>query len=184
VNAAGAEADTVAAFVGLAHGVTPRRGQLIVVEADGELPGVKVSSARQLLAKHLGDTKAGRLSFGYALKPRSGTILLGSTNEPVAGLDRRTTDEGLAWIADYTRRLMPAIAELRVLRAWAGLRPYREAGPLVGRAGGPKGYVASTGHGGDGIALSAVTGAYVADIVCFGRDDLSLDVLLADQVAV
>ena len=184
INATGAFADDVAAMVGVRHGVVPRRGQVLVLAAEDELPPVKILSTRQLLAKHRADGSAGRLSFGYAWKPRSRTVILGSTNESV-GFDRRTSEEGIAWIAGYATRVMPALAELPVLRMWAGLRPYREGGPIVGRAGGPGGYIAATGHAGDGIALSPVTGAHVADVVVRGAADLSTEsfiepVLVAD----
>jgi glycine/D-amino acid oxidase-like deaminating enzyme len=173
VNAAGCEVDLIARMVGVAHGVTPRRGQLLILASAADLPAVKVSTASQLLAKHLGDTSAGRLSFGYALKIRSGSVFLGSTNEAV-GFDRTITEEAMTWIATSARRLMPRLASLQPLRKWAGLRPYREGGPIIGRCGGPEGYVAAAGHGGDGVALSPVIGAYVVDVIVRGRADLSM----------
>ena len=182
VNAAGAYSSFVGEMVGVKHDVVPRRGQIMVLEAEPDLPDIKVSSASQLVAKHL--LKPGEseekvaLAFGYTRKPRSGTVLIGSTNEFV-GYDTSNSIEVLARMSAAGRQLMPALGKLQVMRTWAGLRPYSASGPIIGRAGGPDGYVAATGHGGDGVALSPVTGRYVAEMI--GRDDpdLGLDDFLA-----
>lgn len=176
VNAAGAYSAGIGRMVGAAHDVVPRRGQIMVLEATPGLPDLKVSSAKQLVAKHL--TKPGApeeklaLAFGYTRKPRSGTVLIGSTNEFV-GYDTRNTIDVLSRMGAYTSHLMPALGKLNVMRTWAGLRPYSASGPIIGRAGGPDGYIAATGHGGDGVALSPITGTYVAAMIA--RDDPELE---------
>jgi sarcosine oxidase subunit beta len=182
INAAGAYSPAIGQMVGVQHDVVPRRGQIMVLEAEPGLPDLKVSSASQLVAKHL--MKPGEaedpvgLAFGYTRKPRSGTVLLGSTNE-FAGYDSSNSIEVLARMAAVGRRLMPALGKMQVMRTWAGLRPYSTSGPIIGRAGGPDGYLAATGHGGDGVALAPITGRYVAEMI--GRDspDLDLDDFLA-----
>jgi sarcosine oxidase subunit beta len=182
INAAGAYSPAIGQMVGVQHDVVPRRGQIMVLEAEPGLPDLKVSSASQLVAKHL--MKPGEaedpvgLAFGYTRKPRSGTVLLGSTNEFV-GYDSSNSIEVLARMAAVGRRLMPALGKMQVMRTWAGLRPYSTSGPIIGRAGGPDGYLAATGHGGDGVALAPITGRYVAEMI--GRDspDLDLDDFLA-----
>lgn len=175
VNAAGAYSPFIGEMVGVKHDVVPRRGQIMVLEAEPDLPDIKVSSASQLVAKHLlkpgeSEDKAA-LAFGYTRKPRSGTVLIGSTNEFV-GYDTRNSIDVLGRMSAAGRRLMPALGKLQVMRTWAGLRPYSASGPIIGRAGGPDGYVAATGHGGDGVALSPITGRYVAEMI--GRDDPEL----------
>jgi sarcosine oxidase subunit beta len=181
VNAGGAYSPVIGRMVGVEHDVVPRRGQILVLEAEPGLPDLKVSTAKQLVAKHL--TRPGNpvdplaLAFGYTRKPRSGTILLGSTNE-FAGYDTSNTLAAIAGITGTCRRLMPSLGTLPVMRTWAGLRPYSANGPIIGRAGGPDGYVAATGHGGDGLALAPVTGAYVADMIRRGDPELALDEFL------
>jgi len=178
VNAAGAYSPVVGEMVGVKHDVMPRRGQIMVLEAVPDMPMRKMSTAKQLVPKH--QTKPGSpddklsLACGYTSKPRSGTILLGSTNEFV-GYDTRNSLDALSGIAEYACRVMPGIKRLNVLRTWAGLRPYSPSGPIIGRAGGPDGYVAATGHGGDGVALSPITGAYVAEMLTRENPDLGLD---------
>jgi glycine/D-amino acid oxidase-like deaminating enzyme len=181
VNAAGAYSPQIGQMVGAVHEVVPRRGQIMVLEATPGLPNIKMSSAKQLVAKHL--TKPGEqeqkvaLAFGYTRKPRSGTVLIGSTNEFV-GYDTSNSIEVLARMSAFGARLMPAIKKLNVMRTWAGLRPYSASGPIIGRAGGPDGYIAATGHGGDGVALSPITGTYVAAMIAREAPDLELDEFL------
>jgi glycine/D-amino acid oxidase-like deaminating enzyme len=181
VNAAGAYSPQIGQMVGVVHDVVPRRGQIMVLEATPGLPDIKLSSAKQLVAKHL--TKPGEqeqqlaLAFGYTRKPRSGTVLIGSTNEFV-GYDTSNSIEVLARMSAYGSRLMPAIKKLNVLRTWAGLRPYSTGGPIIGRAGGPDGYIAATGHGGDGVALSPITGTYVAAMIARDNPELEPDEFL------
>ncbi len=169
VNAAGAYAPEVGKMVGAAHDVVPRRGQIIVLEATDDLPGIRVSGASQLLAKHAGPAagNAARktpVSLSYTRKPRSGTVLLGSTNEFV-GYDTRTTYDVLVGICECATRFMPRLGKLNAVRSWAGLRPYSAKGPLLGNGGGPQGYALATGHGGDGMALSAVSGLYLSEFI-------------------
>jgi glycine/D-amino acid oxidase-like deaminating enzyme len=169
VNAAGAYSSDVGRMLGIEHGVLPRRGQLVVLEARESMPAVGVSGAGQLLSKHaaVASTVASddlHLSLYYSSRPASGTILLGSTNE-FAGFDTRTTRQGIAGICRCTTRAMPRLARLNAVRSWAGLRPYCARGPLLGRAGGPDGYVIATGHGGDGMALAPITGRYISALV-------------------
>jgi sarcosine oxidase subunit beta len=167
VNAAGAYADRIGKLVGCEHGVKPRRGQIAVLEAADSMPPARVASAGSVVAKHgTGQTgKAGaNVALSYLSRPSSGTVLLGSTNE-FAGFDTRTTREGISQICADAMRLMPRLADMSVVRTWAGLRPYRANGPVLGDGGGPAGYVAAIGHGGDGVALSPITGVYIADYI-------------------
>lgn len=166
INATGAWAAEIGRWAGVEHDVLPRRGQVLVLEPADALPGIRVSGASQLVAKHAGAAAADpvNVSLSYTRKGRSGTVILGSTNE-FAGYDTRTTAAGVHGIARCAVRAMPALARHRVVRAWAGLRPYCAAGPQLGYLGGPHGYLVATGHGGDGMALSAITGVYLAEVV-------------------
>ena len=169
VNAAGAFAPAIGKMVGATHDVVPRRGQIVVLEATDALPGIRVSGASQLLAKHVTAPADGRprktpISLSYTRKPLSGTVLLGSTNEFV-GYDSRTTREVVTGICECAARFMPELGSLNVLRSWAGLRPYSSKGPLLGDGGGPAGYAVATGHGGDGMALSPISGLYLSSYI-------------------
>lgn len=182
VNAAGAYSPAVGEMVGVTHAVMPQRGQALVLEPCSGLPRIRLGTAGQLISKHSAGPAAGHAthySFSYSLKPRYGVAVLGSTHEFV-GYDRSTTLEATTWMAAAAARTMPMLGPLKVLRTWAGLRPYHAEGPIIGRAGGPEGYIAATGHGGDGVSLSPVTGEHVAEMIRRGNADLTLDDLLPE----
>ena len=178
VNAAGAHANDIGSMVGVAHDIVPRRGQMIVLEAADAMPAMRVGSAGSLLAKHKGTAGSINAAFAYTSKPLSGTVLLGGTNE-FAGFDTRTTREALAEISRLAVRAMPQLGRLQAIRAWAGLRPYSPKGVSLGHAGGPRGYAVAIGHGGDGVALSPVTGVYLAEHIARDGEDAGLPAFLA-----
>jgi glycine/D-amino acid oxidase-like deaminating enzyme len=92
-----------------------------------------------------------------------GTVLVGSSRE--------------AWITPEPQdpsvpqrqlraaiRLVPALADARVLSSWWGLRPVSlDERPLVGKI--RDGLVVATGHGSEGVILGAGTAALVTSIV-------------------
>jgi sarcosine oxidase subunit beta len=103
-----------------------------------------------------------------------GNLLLGSTREFVDD-DRRTTVDGIQSIAAACTRIVPALKEAPVIRAFAGLRPWTPDGlPLLGPVPEVPGLVLAAGHEGDGIALSAVTGALIAELIASGRPRIDL----------
>ena len=182
VNAAGAHAAAIGKMLGVVHDVRPWRGQLVVLEAAENLPAVGVSGASQMLSKHApvdpgAGSAAPKAALYYSRRPFSGTVLLGSTYE-FAGYDVRTTREGVAAICRCTARAMPRLAKHNAVRSWAGLRPYSPSGPILGRAGGPDGYVVATGHGGDGMALAPITGLYLAELIARDGKDCELSAFL------
>lgn len=165
VNAAGAYAPEIGRMAGVAHEVLPRRGQIIVLEATDDMPAIRVSGAGQLLAKHGGaETGGANVALSYTSQPLNGTVLLGSSNE-FAGYDTRTTLPVMAEICRRACDLMPRLGKFNALRSWAGLRPYSALGPVLGGAGGPNGYAAAIGHGGDGMALAPISGLYLAEYI-------------------
>ena len=155
-------------MVGVTHQVKPRRGQCVILEASEDVPGVRVSSAGQLLAEAVGAPAGGGLHvpLGYTSRPVSGTVMLGSTNEFV-GYDTRTTREGVAGICRSAVNLMPQLSRFNAVRAWAGLRPYlRKARCSVRRRRG--GLCGSNGQA--AMALrGADSGLYNGRIYCERR---------------
>jgi sarcosine oxidase subunit beta len=182
VNAAGAYAPEIGRMVGVEHDVIPRRGQIVVLEATDGIPNVRVSTAATLLAKHSGSAGSINAAFSYTRKSLNGTVLLGGTNE-FAGFDTRTTKAALGEICRLAVRAMPAIAGLNALRSWAGLRPYSPKGPQLGSGGGPPGYAIAIGHGGDGVALSPITGLFMSRYIESDGKGCELDAFLEQENA-
>ncbi len=105
--------------------------------------------------------------FGHSayLLHRAGEGVAGSTIEH-AGFSAEVTEAGLTSIRTRAQRLMPALANVRETRAWAGLRPGTPDGlPIVGREPAVEGLWYATGHGRKGVLLAGVTGRMICDLL-------------------
>jgi sarcosine oxidase subunit beta len=175
VNAAGALAAEVGRMAGLGVPITPRRGQILVTAAVPPLLRHCLISAQYVAAKFKPELAATG-GMGFSLEQAdSGNILIGSTRE-FAGFDRRTTFDGLRTIARRIAPVIPALKHVPVIRSFGGLRPYTPDGlPILGKVAGLEGFIMAAGHEGDGIALSAITGELIADLIATGRTHIPLD---------
>jgi glycine oxidase len=99
------------------------------------------------------------------LVPRSdGRILAGATVEE-AGYDKRTDADTIQRMHQAAIRLVPALAQARMLEAWAGLRPGSpDHLPILG-ATRIQGYFVETGHFRDGILLTPATAKVMAQMI-------------------
>jgi sarcosine oxidase subunit beta len=177
VNAAGAHAPEIGAMVGLTIPIKPRRGQIIVTEACPPMVRHCLLSAKYIAAKYHPEIAKGNGEGISIEQTENGNFLLGSTREFV-GYDKRTTVEGLQRIAAKTAGILPALAQVNVIRAFAGLRPYTPDGlPILGPVDDDEvsGFIMAAGHEGDGIALSPITGELIAQWIATGKSDIPLD---------
>jgi glycine oxidase len=108
------------------------------------------------------------------LVPRSdGRILAGATVED-AGYDKRTDADTIQRMHRAAIELVPALAQARMLEAWAGLRPGSSDNlPILGATRTP-GYFVATGHFRDGILLTPVTAHVMAQIITGGEPEYDL----------
>lgn len=175
IAAGGGSAD----LLGLDGVLRPRRGQLLVTERapalNARLPGA-IMSARYLLSK--ASAKGAPISprgYGLVIDPlRTGQFLVGGTREndetrPIADV------EAIGQVLADAVAMVPGLAKLRLLRAFAGLRTAVVDGlPLVGRAPGGDGVFVATGFEGDGICLGPVMGRAIAHTILGRPVDLDL----------
>jgi glycine oxidase len=146
--ASGAWADELLAPLGCPCGVRPVRGQIVLLDA-GRRP------FRPILL-------TGR---DYLVPRDDGRVLVGATEED-AGFEKRTTAAAVARLIGVATRLVPALAEAQVERAWAGLRPGSPDGlPFLGRIPGTANGFVAAGHYRAGIQLSPGTARVIADLV-------------------
>ena len=175
VNATGVYASEIGRMLGIEIPIKPRRGQLLVTEARPGFLRPWLGSANYIAAKfnpQLAKEGAGGVSIDQT---QNGNILIGSTREFV-GYDKRTTMEGLHQIASRAVRILPDLKHTHLIRAFAGLRPYTPDGlPILGKVEEIKGLIMAAGHEGDGIALSAITGKLISELVIAGKTDVVLD---------
>jgi glycine oxidase len=133
--------------------IEPVRGQILCYAAGGGEP----------LVRHV-VYGAG----GYVVPRRDGRLLAGTTTERV-GFDKSVTEEGRRAIRLYAEGIAPAVADLKIVDEWAGLRPRAEDDlPVLGASPEIENLFYATGHYRNGILLAPLTGALVAEMVMSG----------------
>ena len=172
VNAAGVWLPEVAELFGLPRiPIFPRRGDLAITMPQ-DLPVttqmVEVAYLRSAVGKVI-DPESDEPDPGtYALnlQPQgNGTVLIGSTRQ-FGGFDKRVNLALLQQSLARACRFVPALADLQIVRTWAGLRPYtKDKMPVIGPVESVPGLFVAGGHEGLGITLSTGTAELIAQAV-------------------
>jgi glycine/D-amino acid oxidase-like deaminating enzyme len=181
VNAAGPWAGELSRRLGAPVGVRPRRGEILVTTPlpptvfhkvyDADYVGAIGSDAEELQASAVVEAT------------RAGTILLGSSRRLV-GFDDRLRPGVLSAIAERALRLFPCLADVPVMRAYGGFRPYvADHLPIIGADPRLPGLWHATGHEGAGIGLSVGTGRLLADLVAGRTPEIDTEPFRADRPA-
>ncbi|WP_405801271.1 NAD(P)/FAD-dependent oxidoreductase [Streptomyces sp. NBC_01506] len=157
VNAAGLYADAFDRLLGHTDfSVTPRRGQLMVFD----------KLARELIT-HILLPVPTALGKGVLVSPTVyGNVMLGPTAEDLD--DKRATGstaEGLAFLVDKGRRIMPDLLEEEVTAVYAGLRAATEHDDYVIRSHPQQRYVTVGGIRSTGLTASMAIAAHVVGLL-------------------
>lgn len=132
VLAAGLGNRDLAPMVGLNQPVRPVKGQILVTE--------KTAASITLPMTHMRQTA-------------EGSIMIGDSHEE-AGFDITSTTAEIGRIAARARRVMPAFANLQIIRSWAALRVMSPDGyPIYDQSADYPGAFAVTCH--SGVTLAA-----------------------------
>ena len=131
---------------GLAAGVRPVRGQMLLYKAEaGWLRHIVLDGDR------------------YIIPRRDGHILVGSTVED-AGFEKTVTLEAFAELKAEAARLLPGLSAADPVAHWAGLRPGRPEGvPLIGPVSGIEGLYLNAGHYRNGVLLGPASARLLVD---------------------
>jgi glycine oxidase len=164
VVATGAWAEPHGKWLGLTLPVRPLRAQSLALQQ----PSIQL---RHML-------------FGekiYLAPKYNGTIIVGVTRESV-GFESQTTSEGIAWLYDAAKRLMPSLDACPILDAWAGLLPNTpDTRPILGTTQAWQNVTLACGYNGFGLLLAASTGDLIADTVLSGQTPESLRSFMVDR---
>jgi len=135
--------------VGLDIPVRPQRGQIIVLERTRRILETPLVSLRQM---------------------DEGTWLIGDSQEEMGYDDKMTGLPVLATLADRAVRTLPALREVRAVRAWAALRVMSQDGfPIYEQSATHPGAYVATCH--SGVTLAAAHALAYAPMVAAGRLD-------------
>jgi glycine oxidase len=138
---------------GLLPGVRPVKGQLLHLRGPASEP---------LCQRNLRGLEV------YVVPRADGRVVVGATVEE-QGFDTRVTAGAVHDLLRAALELLPDVAELELVETVAGLRPGSpDNAPLLGPAG-QDGLVVATGHYRNGILLTPVTAASVAELLATGK---------------
>jgi glycine/D-amino acid oxidase-like deaminating enzyme len=113
-----------------------------------------------------------RTSLHNMQQTAAGTVVIGVTREP-EWEDPRSSPAGISEILRTAVRLIPALAPVRVLRAWAGVRIVPAGGyPVFGWVDGVDGLLVCVMH--RGITLGPIVGKILAELASAGRTEWDL----------
>ncbi|MEZ2367503.1 glycine oxidase [Bacillus cereus] len=170
VNAAGVWAPKVGQMLNVNIPIEPRKGHIIVASRQQHVGCRKVMEFGYLISKFGGKRKVDALTekYGVALvfePTESQNFLIGSSREFV-GFHTRINNEVIKCIANRAIRFYPKMADMMVIRSYAGLRPWTEDHlPIISRVEHIPNYFIAAGHEGDGISLAAVTGKVIEELL-------------------
>jgi glycine/D-amino acid oxidase-like deaminating enzyme len=176
-----------AAFLDASDIIRPRKGQLIVTERGGagmpSFPG-PLMSCRYLVSKgsQPGGAEDPARGFGLVIDPlRTGQFLIGGTRE--ASADATSTDLGaVEQLLRDAVALSPALAQLRIIRVFAGVRAATRDGlPVVGALNPYDNVWIATGFEGDGICLGPLMGRVCQQLICGQTPDVDISSLNANR---
>ncbi|MFE9532786.1 NAD(P)/FAD-dependent oxidoreductase [Streptomyces sp. NPDC006691] len=172
VNAAGTWGGELARLAGVLLPVLPRRGFVLVTEPLPRVVRHKVYAA-DYVADVASDSAALQTSPVVEGTP-AGPVLIGASRERV-GFDRTLSVPALRRLAAGATALFPVLAGVRVIRTYAGFRPYLpDHLPAIGRDPRVPGLLHACGHEGAGIGLAPVTGRIIAECLVGGRPPLDI----------
>ena len=184
VNAAGAWAPEIGKLVGLDIPIRPRQGQMLVAERTFPVARRKVMEFGYMMAKFEGGSYARKVTpemekYGVALvfEPTEATNFLIGSSRRFVGMDTSCHFDVLRAMAQRAIRFFPVIKDIKIIRSYAGLRPFTpDHLPIISETGIPGFYVAA-GHEGDGIGLSLITGKLISQMICEEQPAITIEPL-------
>lgn len=180
INAAGIWAPEIGKMVGLDIPIIPRQGQILVIEEAKGFIGRTITEFAYIMTKQESKDYVRKATpemerFGIAalVEPtEEGTLLVGSSRQFI-GFDLRNDDRVIKAMAQRICRFLPEMAQMNIIRTYAGLRPYvADHRPIISDT--PiDGYYIAAGHEGGGITLGLQTGKVMEELI--NGKELSMD---------
>lgn len=184
VNAAGIWAKEVGAMVGLTIPIEPRQGQILVAEQTFQVARRKVVEFGYLMAKFQGgdykrDVDEDIEAYGVAMvfePTHHNNFLIGSSRRFV-GWDTNCDFNVIRALAKRAQHFFPVLKDIKIIRTYAGLRPYTpDHFPIVSDTEVP-GFYISAGHEGDGVSLALVTGEIITRMIRNEKQEIDIEKL-------
>ena len=168
VNAAGVNAPEIGKMVDLEIPITPLQGEIVVTEPVAPIVHIPSTEAGYVAVKRNPDLVKQMAHAGVTCgisQSKRGNVYIGASKQFV-GYNTNSSIVGIKTLVRRAVRFFPSLSDVKMIRAYAGLRPYTSDGlPILGKVDGLEGFIMAAGHGGDGIALSMITGHIIENII-------------------
>ncbi|MDY3553130.1 FAD-dependent oxidoreductase [Gemmata sp. JC717] len=161
--------------VRLSSGVVARAGNFLLATGAWSKPLLQplghtphVYPVRGQIAAVRGATGSRVLMLGkrYIVPRGDGLTLIGSTEEPEAGFENRTTPEGIGGLVAFAQDVLRFANGPIVEASWSGLRPGSPDGlPYLGPVPGTDRVFVAAGHFRAGVQLSVGTAQVVTELL-------------------
>jgi D-hydroxyproline dehydrogenase subunit beta len=171
VLAAGTWSAELARGAGLELPLEPRKGQLVRLRGAMDVRHKVFDSA---YLANVAAPEAGLQVSTVIESTWDGDVLVGSSRER-RGFDATVDPTVSTAMLERAAGLMPGVAGLEIVDAWAGLRPWLPDGlPALGPSRTLPGLWVATGHEGAGVGLGPISGELLASALCGERPALDL----------
>lgn len=170
VNCAGAYSGKVAAMAGIDLPVWGERHQILITEPVEPIMGPMVISFHH--------------DFYCQQVPHGSFIMgIGMPGEP-KGYSIHSSVDFLEGMAQTLQQLLPPVAELRVVRQWAGLYDRSpDAQPILGECPPVRRFFNANGFSGHGFMLAPIVGVIMAELITTGSSSIDIGKLDAGRFA-
>ncbi len=186
ILAAGVWTPMIGAMAGLHVPVRPRQGQLLVTERQKGFTMKSYSEFGYIAAKE-GRARPGvtaemeEYGIAFVFEPtHGGTCLIGSSRR-FDGMNTEPHPLVAQALAQRGVRFFPCLADSHLIRTYAGVRPSTPDGKPIISPTHIEGMYVATGHEGNGIGLSLVTGLLMTQLICGEKPDMDLQPLSIDR---
>ena len=156
VNAAGARAAQVASWVGLKLPITNYKRTVFITDRFDEIADD---------APFVND-----MAVEWYFRKEGKGVLMGMGLEESMTFEPQLDWEFLDTLIQRALHRAPILANARVMRGWAGLRPLTpDDYPILGRAPGVEGFINACGWGGHGVMHAPIGGTLIAELIADGK---------------
>lgn len=176
INAAGANARSVAKMVNLDIDVQPESHEAGITE-----PVKKFFDPMVVDLRPFEDPVFGNSKNYYFYQNKEGKILFCLTPKPnIPGMDRRETSSFLPQISKRMIHILPRLKYIKIRRTWRGLYPMTPDGnPIIGKVNSIDGYINAVGLCGQGFMLGPGLGELLYRLIDNKLTSQDKDILIS-----
>ncbi|SET36727.1 glycine oxidase [Salinibacillus kushneri] len=118
----------------------------------------------------------------YIVPKKGGRLIVGATVKPYS-FSQKITVQGIAYLLDKAKSILPSIEKAQWDKTWAGIRPQSVDGlPYLGEHPDYQNLFIANGHFRNGILLSPITGLIMADLIEGNKPTIDVDPFRIDRM--